>query len=334
MDEKEWRDHRYEFVQHVKSPALDNLLDDLQHAGVFTTAEVEFIKSKQAREQARALIDSVINKGKEAKGILLSCIRNREPLLAKQMKILTQQGPEALSQQQEPRAQIPVQETSPPEPAHSEEWLTPCAKEFVQKIQREQEAQIYNILDKQSRTRLALIINNEKFDSLSERTGSEHDETQMECLLKGLGYKVEIKRNLTSKEMETSLTDFSKRSEHDKSDSTFIVIMSHGLRDRICGRAFHKKNPDNPDVLQFDTIFKTFNNKNCKALRNKPKVLIIQACRGENKASVLVSDSIHKADDACPVPSDMDLEDDGLKKVLIESDFFCLCSSTPGPTGS
>ncbi|KAJ1184914.1 hypothetical protein NDU88_001711 [Pleurodeles waltl] len=322
MEEQEWRDHRWAFVEYVKGPVLDDLLDDLEHRAVFNAGEVDHIKCQGAhRDQARALIKMVMNKGREAKRILLVCIQNRDSLLAKQMKIVTQQGPEAMMS------------PSPPDLAHSEERLTPCSEELFQKIQREQAGQIYDILDKHCRTRLALIINNQKFDHLRERSGSQHDEIQMERLLQGLGYQVELMRNLTSKDMETSLTKFSMRAEHNKSDSTFIVIMSHGLRDRICGTAFKDENTgvqdENADVLYVDTIFKLFNNKNCKGLRNKPKVIVIQACRGENRASVLVSDGIQEAAGPCPVPSSKDLDDDGLKKVLIESDFFCLCSSTP-----
>lgn len=72
-------------------------------------------------------------------------------------------------------------------------------------------------------------------------------------------------------------------SEHRDSDSTFVVIMSHGARinnrDAILGVHYHEK--DNPnDVYFVDKTFSHLNSVNCKALIDKPKVILIQACRG------------------------------------------------------
>lgn len=58
--------------------------------------------------------------------------------------------------------------------------------------------QIYPVMEKEGRTRLALIICNKKFDYLSEREGSENDISGMQGLLENLGYSVVIKENLTA----------------------------------------------------------------------------------------------------------------------------------------
>lgn len=77
--------------------------------------------------------------------------------------------------------------------------------------------------------------------------------------------------------MADCLRHFAARKEHQTSDSTFVVLMSHGLRDGVCGVDCQGQNSD---LLSIDTVFATFNNRNCQALRGKPKVIIIQACRG------------------------------------------------------
>lgn len=77
--------------------------------------------------------------------------------------------------------------------------------------------------------------------------------------------------------MEAVLQAFATRPEHRSSDSTFLVLMSHGILDGICGTT-HRD--DKPDVLPYDTIFRIFNNRNCLSLKDKPKVIIVQACRG------------------------------------------------------
>lgn len=78
-------------------------------------------------------------------------------------------------------------------------------------------------------------------------------------------------------DMESVLWKFAAREEHKSSDSTFLVFMSHGILDGICG-TMHSVGK--PDVLPYDTIFQIFNNRNCLSLKDKPKVIIVQACRG------------------------------------------------------
>lgn len=77
--------------------------------------------------------------------------------------------------------------------------------------------------------------------------------------------------------METELLQFAARKEHRSADSTFLVFMSHGVLEGICGI---KHTEQEPDILHDDTIFQIFNNRNCQSLRDKPKVIIMQACRG------------------------------------------------------
>ncbi|XP_077821056.1 caspase-1-like [Macaca mulatta] len=98
-------------------------------------------------------------------------------------------------------------------------------------------------------------------------------------LLQNLGYKVDVKRNLTASEMTTELAAFARRQEHKTSDSTFLVFMSHGFQEGIWGNKYSEQVPD---VLQLNAIFKMLNTRNCPSLKDKPKVIIIQACRGDS----------------------------------------------------
>lgn len=58
--------------------------------------------------------------------------------------------------------------------------------------------QIYPIMGKFTRTRLALIICNTEFDKLPRRAGADADIRGMKMLLEGLGYTVDVKENLTA----------------------------------------------------------------------------------------------------------------------------------------
>uniref|UniRef100_A0A3B1IL24 Caspase a n=1 Tax=Astyanax mexicanus TaxID=7994 RepID=A0A3B1IL24_ASTMX len=139
--------------------------------------------------------------------------------------------------------------------------------------------QIYHVLDKGVRKRLALLINNVEFDRENmRRKGAQKDEENMEKLLRALDYHVIKHSNLSGRKMDEAIKIFAGRDEHAKSDSTFVVIMSHGERDKISGIHHGPDNPD--DFLSVDNIFTHLNTANCQALLNKPKVILIQACRG------------------------------------------------------
>uniref|UniRef100_A0A3B1KJ14 Caspase a n=1 Tax=Astyanax mexicanus TaxID=7994 RepID=A0A3B1KJ14_ASTMX len=143
--------------------------------------------------------------------------------------------------------------------------------------------QIYHVLDKGVRKRLALLINNVEFDRENmRRKGAQKDEENMEKLLRALDYHVIKHSNLSGRKMDEAIKIFAGRDEHAKSDSTFVVIMSHGERDKISGIHHGPDNPD--DFLSVDNIFTHLNTANCQALLNKPKVILIQACRGGDDA--------------------------------------------------
>ncbi|KAL2807003.1 caspase-4 isoform alpha precursor, partial [Daubentonia madagascariensis] len=220
----------------------------------------------------------------------------------------------------------------PPEikagPAELEEptdSLKLCPREDFLRLSKERATEIYPIKEKTDRTRLALIICNTEFDHLVPRNGAALDVTGMKGLLEGLGYSVDVKEKLTARDMESVLRAFAARPEHKSSDSTFVVLMSHGILDGICG-TMHSEGTS--DVLPYDTIFQIFNNRNCLSLKDKPKVIIVQACRGANRGEVWVRDS-PEASAASSSRSPENLEEDAVRKTHVEKDFIAFCSSTP-----
>ncbi|MBN3288316.1 CASP1 protein, partial [Polyodon spathula] len=284
----------------------------MQHVKVLNDSEVEEVKEGQTRtkDRARCLIDMVKKKGAAASEKFICKLSERDPTLYSKLELDSHPA-------QQPS--VPQQESRPAGPVP---WMIPSTPEFVSHTQETEAGSIYKIEDKARRQRLALIINNIEFKKPEmRRNGAQQDQEQMKKLLEELGYSVELHNNQSAQEMESTLILFSQREEHTKSDSTFVVLMSHGVRDGICGKL---SDNEKTDILKTDKIFNIFNTKNCAGLRGKPKVIIIQACRGGGDGHAWVSASTEP-----PVPVENPLEDDCLKKEHKEKDFICFCSSTP-----
>lgn len=79
--------------------------------------------------------------------------------------------------------------------------------------------------------------------------------------------------------MLVAMRDFAQREEHAHSDSCFVVLMSHGNARGIAGVSKQASDGED-DLFCIDEIFNCLNTPNCDGLRDKPKIILIQACRG------------------------------------------------------
>ncbi|XP_073095454.1 caspase-13 isoform X2 [Manis javanica] len=335
MADKILKEKRRPFVRSAGMGVINALLDELLEKKVLNQGEMERVKCANATvmDQARALIDSVILKGPRACQICIDHICEEDSHLAGMLGLASGPQPDDFLNQGfqvavppflAPQAlQDNMGKSSYSRPGGS---LKLCPPETAQRIWKEKSTEIYPIMAKSTRMRLALIICNTEFDHLPWREGAQIDIRDMKMLLEGLGYCVEVKENLTASDMITELKGFAARPEHRKSDSTFVVFMSHGIQEGICGKKFSE---GNPDVLKVNTVFQILNTSNCPSLKDKPKVIIIQACRGENQGVVWLKDSVQAPGNTSSLSED-DFENDAIRRAHIEKDFIAFCSSTPG----
>ncbi|XP_066216848.1 caspase-13-like isoform X1 [Saccopteryx leptura] len=298
------------FVNSVSENTLNGLLDDVVSEKVLNHEETERVKMKNyTKDKARELIDLVTPKGSHASQLFIGFICKRDSTLAFMLGF---------------SSEVLVRRTESAS-TESKGQLKLCPREKFLEICKMKAGRIYPIREKGDRTRLALIICNTEFDQLPRRNGSNHDITNMKGLLGDLDYSVHVEENLTASAMESVLKKFANRPEHMSSDSTFLVFMSHGILDRMCG-TLHSD--EKPDVLPYDTIFQIFNSRNCCHLRDKPKVIIIQACRGANMGELWVNDSpVASTESSAQSPED--LKEDSAHKTHVEKDFVAFYSSTP-----
>lgn len=74
-----------------------------------------------------------------------------------------------------------------------------------------------------------------------------------------------------------------EKEDHTNYSCFVSVILSHGVRDGVCGVDYNK---DHPEVLRTEDFVDVMDR--CPTLWGKPKVFFTQACRGGTKSWLFV----------------------------------------------
>ncbi|XP_006162341.1 caspase-14 [Tupaia chinensis] len=111
------------------------------------------------------------------------------------------------------------------------------------------------------------------------REGSEADLDALEHMFQQLKFESTVKKDPTAQQFQEELEKFQETidSRKDPVSCAFVVLMAHGEEGVLEG--------EDGKFVKLDNLFEALNNKNCQALRAKPKVYIVQACRGEQRDS-------------------------------------------------
>lgn len=117
-----------------------------------------------------------------------------------------------------------------------------------------------------------------------DRPGSEQDIRQMETWLGKCQFERTLCIDPDKKGLIETLTVFRDGLNEIKDEIAccLVTLMSHGENGFIKMK--------NGDKVSLEDVFEMFNNKNCPALHEKPKIFIIQACRGEKKDNGIETD--------------------------------------------
>ncbi|XP_007537606.1 caspase-14 [Erinaceus europaeus] len=109
------------------------------------------------------------------------------------------------------------------------------------------------------------------------REGSEADLEALARMFKQLEFESTVVRDPTAQQFQEELEKFQQAidAREDFVSCAFVVLMAHGLEGQLKG--------EDDQMVNLENLFEVLNNKNCLALRAKPKVYIIQACRGEQR---------------------------------------------------
>ncbi|XP_059814773.1 caspase-14-like isoform X1 [Hypanus sabinus] len=127
------------------------------------------------------------------------------------------------------------------------------------------------------------------------RPGAKTDLINLQKSLQSLGFEVSECINPTSEEIFSSLEEY-RDSIKDEVCCSFVFILAHGSEGKVMGR--------DREEADLEEIFDMFNNEECLHLQQKPKVFVIQACRGDNKDRGAVSAGFRALSEKLPMVSD------------------------------
>ncbi|CAH8455723.1 unnamed protein product [Schistosoma turkestanicum] len=123
-----------------------------------------------------------------------------------------------------------------------------------------------------------LIINIEDYSPESgvpSRHGSSHDASKLQLLFEDFVYSVAVIKNLDGEKLKKVVQEFACKQEHSNVHAAVLIILAHGLEHHIIA--------SDGTHVSIDELVSCFTNKRCPLLAGKPKLILIQACRGEER---------------------------------------------------
>ena len=136
---------------------------------------------------------------------------------------------------------------------------------------------------------ICLILNNIEFLDGRQRYGAEFDEEELRALFTELFFDVQVARDLRYDQMRNLTAQFAKRN-HKNHDAFVLIVMSHGGDNDIIYGVDNR-------AVRVEDLISELTQSNCPDLRDKPKLVFIQTCRGSLREGIsLISASADSAD--------------------------------------
>ncbi|NWR52057.1 CASP6 protein, partial [Regulus satrapa] len=129
---------------------------------------------------------------------------------------------------------------------------------------------------------VALIFNHDHFNwrlRLLDRPGTMADRINLERSFKDLGFEVRGFNDLKAEDVWQKITEASK-GDHSNADCFVCVFLSHGEDDHVYAY---------DDKINIQKITDMFRGDECPSLVGKPKIFIIQACRGDKHDDAVIA---------------------------------------------
>ncbi|XP_060078147.1 caspase-3-like [Ylistrum balloti] len=151
----------------------------------------------------------------------------------------------------------------------------------------------------------AVIINNRKFTDLPDREGTDKDAANLLNRFNEFGFHTRLICDKSRHELLEELKNIA-RMDHTEHSTFFCTFLTHGNERGIWATDSQIKMNELSDI---------FDAKNCPTLINKPKIFLMQACRGNDDVHaatirVLNPQAEHVAADTMPdEPEEMEVQE-------------------------
>ena len=121
---------------------------------------------------------------------------------------------------------------------------------------------------------VGVIINNKIFTcGMKNREGTDRDAAALQRLFTHLGFYTNRYNDLTGSQLRRIFNEVAAI-DHKKFDCLMIAILTHGIKGKLYGT--------DGELIPVEDLTKLFNGYRCPSLIGKPKVFLLQACRGGN----------------------------------------------------
>ncbi|XP_037992261.1 caspase-6 [Motacilla alba alba] len=169
---------------------------------------------------------------------------------------------------------------------------------------------------------VALIFNHEHFYwqlKLYDRRGTMADRNNLNRTLTDLGFEVRLFDDLKANDVQQRIYEAS-REDHSNADCFVCVFLSHGEDDHIYAH---------DDKIKIQTMTDMFRGDKCQSLVGKPKIFIIQACRGDQHDDAVIAHDAPDNSSESPV-NDTEVDAAGVYTLPAGADFIMCYSVAQG----
>ncbi|XP_061163366.1 caspase-6-like [Saccostrea echinata] len=286
MDDKDRRTlqvNRTYLVKNIANP--DDIAEELFSNEIFTEGMKDEIEVEKLREKkVRKLLDILPRRGPEAFKIFLNVLVDTQNKHVAEHINSGQKVPFVPHNQLHHREEEEDLPQTWPDPISLEGPLIvkPCSINSTQF----QSSRCYK-MGRKPRGRV-LVINNkiffgplEKDDvgmkrvTLTNREGTDKDEEKIKEVFEQMNFVVDVFLDKKGEDIKDILRREVEKDIHRTADCFVLVIMTHGTTGAIYGV--------DGKTVSVEEIKKQFNGENFPAMADKPKVILIQACRGDDR---------------------------------------------------
>lgn len=161
---------------------------------------------------------------------------------------------------------------------------------------------------------ICIIINNKIFSNMNEREGTDSDAVALQQLFTYFGFYTSRYNNLTSSQMRRLFKDVAAK-DHTNFDCLLVAVLTHGTKGKLYGT--------DGKLVPVEEITELFSGNKCPSLTGKPKIFLLQACRGERKDKGVKYDMIDGSNETADESDDDETDSGYTGKLSFQASTIC-----------